>query len=64
MVATLKIIRKSISKIIKKLRIVCFYEINLHSSYNFLIQFFVNFEAKGRPIYKAKLELPLYAVSL
>ena len=49
MVATLKIIRKSISKIIKKLRIVCFYEINLHSSYNFLIQFFVNFEAGGRP---------------
>ena len=51
MVASLKIIRKLIPEIIKRLRIVwCLYYVYLRYSYNFMIQFFYNFEAQGRPI--------------
>lgn len=42
----LKIIRKLVSKIIKILHRCCM----LHSSYNFLIQFFYNFEVADRPV--------------
>ena len=52
MVASLKIIRKFISKIIKRLRIArCLKYVRLRNFDNFLIQVLYNFEAKGRPIF-------------